>query len=69
MIQRRILRKVWGLWKIITEVSFTEVLISSNIQKTSNIFNLKVKQYQKLTFEARRKNCKRLRPNMKQITV
>lgn len=29
------------LWKIITEVSFTEELVSSNIQKNSNIFNLK----------------------------
>lgn len=53
------------LWKIITEVSFTEELICSNIQKTSNILNLQVKQYQKFASEVRRKNCKRLRTNNK----
>lgn len=53
------------LWKIITEVSFTEELISSNILKTFSVFNLKEKWYQKLACDAKRKNCRRLRPNTK----
>lgn len=58
-----------NLWKIVTEVSFTAELISSGIQKASSVFKVKGKQYQKLAAEARRKTCKRLRPNTKQLSV